>query len=97
MALIATAAIDRFRHRHAAARRSRTSAGRTHLFSAIADATLTIVDEKRRVVFAWFGGDHVRVFDADGDEVHRFKVRDTSDAAIRAAVERVRYSGKLDR
>lgn len=69
----------------------------SHLFSAIADAQLTIVDEKRRVVFAWFGSDHVHVFDADGDEVHRFKVRDTSDAGIRAAVERVRYSGKLDR
>ena len=67
------------------------------LLTAIADAELTIVDEKRRLVFAWFGGEHVHVFDADGDQVHRFTVRDTSEASIRAAVDRVRHSGRLDR
>lgn len=68
-----------------------------HLLDVIADAKLTIVDDKRRMVFAWFGADEIRVYDEDGDEVHHFRVKNTTEASIRAAVDRVRHSGRLDR
>lgn len=67
------------------------------LVSILQAAAVSVIDEARLLVFAWFGGDHVHVFDSDGDEVHSFAVRDTSEASIRAAVDRVRHSGKLDR
>lgn len=67
------------------------------LVSIIQAAAVTVIDEKRLLVFAWFGDDKVHVFDRYGDEVHRFTVDGKSDDDVRDAIERVRLSTKLDR
>ena len=39
------------------------------LLMAIENAKLTVVDEKRRMVFAWYGASEVRVYDEDGEPI----------------------------
>ena len=67
------------------------------LVTILQAASVSVIDEKRLVVFAWFGGDHVHVFDQDGDEVHRFAVKNDSEEDVQDAIERMRTSTKLDR
>jgi hypothetical protein len=62
------------------------------LLDAIADAELTVVDEEQRVVFAWFGGAGVNVYDEDGEEVYYFTIGGASKLSpitVRAAIRRV--------
>jgi len=62
------------------------------LLDAIAGAELTVVDEDHRLVFAWFGGSGVNVYDDDGNEVYYFTMGGTSKlspTAVRAAIKRV--------
>jgi hypothetical protein len=65
------------------------------LLDALAGAELIVVDEDTRLVYAWFGGAGVNVYDEDGRELHYFTVgtgngRKPTLAMVRAAIERVR-------
>jgi hypothetical protein len=65
------------------------------LLDALTGARLTVVDEDQRVVFAWFGGHGVNVYDEDGTEVHYFTIGGAdrvTPTVVRAAIERVRRS-----
>lgn len=62
------------------------------LLSAIDGAQLVIADEDAGLAFAWFGGQGVNVFDADGREVDYFTIGSSgrvTPAIVRAAVARV--------
>ena len=66
------------------------------LLDSIVDAHLTVADEEHRLVYAWFGGAGVNVYDEDGNEVHYFtiggKATKLTPALVRAAISRVRAS-----
>ena len=65
------------------------------LINAIDGAQLTIADEDMQLVFAWFGGAGVNVYDEDGREVHYFSIGSSgriTPAIVRAAIARVRSS-----
>ena len=42
------------------------------LLDALDGARMVVVDEERRLAFAWFGGAGINVYDEDGNEVHYF-------------------------
>jgi hypothetical protein len=66
------------------------------LLDQLVDARLIVVDEEHRLVYAWFGGAGVNVYDEHGNEVHYFTVGGTSSrltpSTVRSAIERVRAS-----
>ncbi len=65
------------------------------LLDALFGARLTVVDDEQRVVFAWFGGHGVNVYDERGTEVHYFTIggaERVTPTVVRAAIERVRHS-----
>ena len=67
------------------------------LLDSIAQAELTVVDEELRLVYAWFGGPGVEVFDEDGRTVHHFTIaagftRKLTPQMVRAAIARVRQA-----
>jgi len=71
------------------------------LLDSIVDAQLTVVDEEHRVVFSWFGGSGVNVYDEDGREVDYFSIATgrsgkLTPKAVRAAIERVRRAANDD-
>ena len=57
---------------------------------------LVVFDDERRLLYAWFGGTGVNVFDEDGNEIHFFNIGTSaprvSTAVARAAIARVRAS-----
>ena len=62
------------------------------LLDQIDGAMLAIVDGERRLVFAWYGGAGVNVYDEDGNEVDYFTISSSSKLSadrVRAAIERV--------
>jgi DNA-directed RNA polymerase specialized sigma24 family protein len=62
------------------------------LLDEIVDAEVVVVDAERRLVFAWYGGAGVNVYDEDGTEVDSFTVGGSSPPTVRrvrAAIERV--------
>ena len=63
------------------------------LLEGIAGAKVVVVDVERRVVYAWFGGAGVNVYDEDGNEVHYFTIgadapltREIVERSIRGAI-----------
>ena len=69
------------------------------LLTAIDGAQLTIADEDAQLVFAWFGGTGVNVYDEDGREVHYFSIGSSgriTPTIVRAAIARVRASLRED-
>ena len=62
------------------------------LIDQIDGALLAIVDGNERLVYAWFGGAGVNVYDEDGREVHYFTVGGVSRvtaANVRSAIKRM--------
>jgi hypothetical protein len=62
------------------------------LIDQIDGALLAIVDGNQRLVYAWFGGAGVNVYDEDGREVHYFTVGGVSRvtaANVRSAIKRM--------
>jgi hypothetical protein len=62
------------------------------LIDEIDGALLAIVDGNQRLVYAWFGGSGVNVYDEDGREVHYFTVGGVSRvtaANVRSAIKRM--------
>lgn len=62
------------------------------LLDQIDGAMLAIVDGERRLVFAWYGGAGVNVYDEDGNEVDYFTISSSSKLSpdrVRSAIERV--------
>jgi len=59
-------------------------------------AELVVLDDERRLLYAWFGGTGVSVYDEDGTELHYFTIGTSSPrvstAMARAAIARVRAS-----
>jgi len=71
------------------------------LLDSIVDAQLTVVDEEHRVVFSWFGGSGVNIYDEDGREVDYFSISTGRNGkltpkAVRAAIDRVRRAANDD-
>jgi hypothetical protein len=66
------------------------------LIDQLDGAELVVLDEDRRLLYAWFGGAGVNVYDEDGNEVHYFTIGTSaprvSPAVARAAIARVRAS-----
>ena len=66
------------------------------LLDQLVDAEIIVVDEEHRLVYAWFGGAGVNVYDEGGNEVHYFTIGGTAarltPSTVRAAIERVRAS-----
>lgn len=63
------------------------------LLDSIAEAQLTIVDPEARLVYAWFGGQGVSVYDESGEEVDYFTIGGigpVSPKHVRAVIEGVR-------
>lgn len=62
------------------------------LFDALVDVELVVVDEEARLVYAWFGGSGLSVFDEYGEELEYFTVTlETRDPdEVKAAIARVR-------
>jgi hypothetical protein len=68
------------------------------LLDALAGALLIIVDDDQRLLYAWFGGAGVNVYDEDGEEIHYFTVstpdgRPPTPSMVRSAIARVRAAG----
>jgi hypothetical protein len=63
------------------------------LLRSLEGAELIVVDDD--VVYAWFGGSGVNVYNEDGEEVDYFTISSRSGrptpSAVRAAIERVRH------
>jgi hypothetical protein len=62
------------------------------LLDALDGAKLAIVDPEQRVVYAWFGGSGVNIYDEDGREVNYFTVGGVSKVTAtnaRAAIARM--------
>lgn len=62
------------------------------LLDAIDGASLTIVDADQRLVYAWFGGAGVNIYDDEGHEQHYFTIGGVSKvtaATARAAILRM--------
>jgi hypothetical protein len=62
------------------------------LIDQIDGAMLAIVDPDQRLVYAWFGGAGVNVYDEDGRELHYFTVGGVSRvsaASVRSAINRM--------
>jgi hypothetical protein len=57
-------------------------------------AELVVFDDDHRLLYAWFGGTGVSVYDEDGRELHHFTIGTSaprvSTAMARAAIARVR-------
>jgi hypothetical protein len=68
------------------------------LLRSLEGAELIVVDED--VVYAWFGGSGVNVYNEDGEEVDYFTISSRSGRptpnAVRAAIERVRHEVHAD-
>ena len=66
------------------------------LLDELVDAKVIVVDEEHRLVYAWFGGAGVNVYDENGNEVHYFTIGGTATrltpSTVRSAIERVRAS-----
>jgi hypothetical protein len=66
------------------------------LLDSIVGAELVVVDEDHRLVYAWFGGRGVNVYDEDGNDVDAFTMGGTvtniEPWLVRAAINRVRAS-----
>jgi hypothetical protein len=64
------------------------------LLDQLDGAELVVLDEERRLLYAWFGGTGVNVYDEEGNEVHYFTIGTSaprvSPALARAAIARVR-------
>jgi hypothetical protein len=62
------------------------------LLESIDGAMLTIVDADHRLVYAWFGGAGVNIYDESGNEQHYFTIGGVSRvtaATARAAILRM--------
>ncbi len=62
------------------------------LLDSLDGALVTVVDPSQRVVYAWFGGAGVNIYDEDGHEVHYFTMGGSSRvtaASARAAIARM--------
>jgi hypothetical protein len=65
------------------------------LLDALTGARLLIVDDEQRLVYIWFGGAGVNVYDENGAEVHYFTVgtpdgRYPTPRMVQSAIARVR-------
>ena len=65
------------------------------LLDSLAGAELLVVDEDNRLVYAWFGGAGVNVYDEHGNEIHYFTIgsgsgRNPTPSMVRAAIKEVR-------
>jgi len=65
------------------------------LLDSLSGAELIDVDEENRLVYAWFGGAGVNVYDEHGNEIHYFTIgsgagRKPTPSMVRAAVKEVR-------
>ncbi len=59
------------------------------LIDSLNGAKLAVVDSSRRLVYAWFGGAGVNIYDEDGSEVDYFTIGgDTTNLTC----NRVRYA-----
>jgi hypothetical protein len=62
------------------------------LLDELEGAQLTVVDAEHRVIYAWFGGAGVNVYDEDGSEVDYFTIGGATaltPAKVRAAIDRM--------
>jgi hypothetical protein len=68
------------------------------LLRSLEGAELIVVDDE--LVYAWFGGNGVNVYNEAGDEVDYFSISSRtgrlSPSAVRAAIERVRQEAVED-
>jgi hypothetical protein len=65
------------------------------LLDELAGAQLTVVDTENRIVYAWFGGSGVNIYDESGVEVDYFTMESgtkLTPVKVRAAMERVMAS-----
>ena len=65
------------------------------LIDSLSGAELIDVDEEHRLVYAWFGGAGVNVYDEHGNEIHYFTIgsgfsRKPTPNMVRAAIKEVR-------
>jgi hypothetical protein len=71
---------------------------RMSLLGSLVDVELIVVDEEQQLVYAWFGGSGVNVFDENGQVVHYFTVgtpdgRTPTPKMVRKAIDRIRADG----
>lgn len=62
------------------------------LLDELDGAQLTVVDTENRVIYAWFGGAGVNIYDESGVEVDYFTIENSgklTPALVRAAIDRV--------
>jgi hypothetical protein len=62
------------------------------LLDELEGAQMTVVDVERRVIYAWFGGMGVNIYDEDGNEVDYFTIGGATKptpAKVQAAIDRM--------
>jgi len=65
------------------------------LLHAIEGAQMVLIDGEHELVYAWFGGSGVNIYDADGREVDYFTIGTSSKltpARVRTVIARVMSS-----
>jgi len=61
------------------------------LLDELSGVQVAIVDDDERLIYAWFGGMGVNIYDEDGREVHYFTIGSSSKptpAQVRSAIAR---------